>query len=481
MLMWTAGDIALTIESLHGATPPTPSVADIFYIAFYPAAYLALALLLRRESSRLVPATWLDGAVAGLGAAALCAAFAFQSIVHLAGDGPAAVATELAYPVGDVLLLGDGGRRQRAHLGPALGRLAPGRARLRDQRLRRCVQHRPADHAPGRHRRRDRLAERDPRSCRVAVWVRPRPARRARPPGARPASCCPGSGRRSGLAILLYGSMHHVDPVALGLATATLVVVGVRLALSVRSLRALTEERHRQAVTDQLTGLGNRRRLAAVLDASSPTPPTPAPTARRLAFLFVDLDHFKEVNDSFGHPAGDQLLTQIGPRFQSCLAQHRPARADRRRRVRRRPARLGRRPRGARRGAAGGDARDAVRARHGERAHRRQHRHRPRARPRHDRRRPHALRRQGHVPGEAVGVGVRDLRPHARHRARPPAAGRRPARRHRPQRARAALPAPDRSSQRHHHRRRGAPALAAPAARLDPAARVPAAGRGGRT
>jgi predicted signal transduction protein with EAL and GGDEF domain len=41
----------------------------------------------------------------------------------------------------------------------------------------------------------------------------------------------------------------------------------VRLALSVRGLRSLTEERHRQAVTDELTGLGNRRQLTTLLDA----------------------------------------------------------------------------------------------------------------------------------------------------------------------------------------------------------------------
>src|SRR4029077_15866562 len=99
ILMWTLGDIALTIETPHGADAPVPSAADVFYLAFYPLAYLALVLMVRKKSSRLVPATWLDGAVAGLGAAALLAAFAFQDIHHAAGGGNASVVTNLVYPV----------------------------------------------------------------------------------------------------------------------------------------------------------------------------------------------------------------------------------------------------------------------------------------------------------------------------------------------------------------------------------------------
>jgi diguanylate cyclase len=318
MLMWTAGDIALTIESLHGATPPTPSVADIFYVAFYPAAYLALALLLRRESSRLVPATWLDGAVAGLGAAALCAAFAFQSVMHVAGGGAAAVATELAYPVGDALLLAMAVGGSVLVSGPRWGAwrlVAIGCAINAFGDTLDVFQ--PSSHFGGIV---DGIAW--PAALLLmsaAVWLR-RESPDVLAHQSAPGFLLPGLGAASGLAILVYGSMHSVDPVAVGLATATLLVVCLRLGLSVTSLRRLTEERHQQAVTDQLTGLANRRRLAAVLDAFFADLADPATAARSLAFLFVDLDHFKEVNDSFGHPAGDQLLRQIGPRFAACLA-----------------------------------------------------------------------------------------------------------------------------------------------------------------
>jgi diguanylate cyclase (GGDEF)-like protein len=91
------------------------------------------------------------------------------------------------------------------------------------------------------------------------------------------------------------------------------------MAVSLREQRAVNESREHQAVTDELTGLGNRRRLLDELEGALAALPQGGAASGALALLLIDLDHFKEINDSFGHQTGDALLRQIGPRIRQVV------------------------------------------------------------------------------------------------------------------------------------------------------------------
>ena len=73
----------------------------------------------------------------------------------------------------------------------------------------------------------------------------------------------------------------------------------------------------RQARHDLLTGLPNRRFFRERLEAALIQAKT---AGKRLAIGFMDLDGFKQVNDHFGHTAGDLLLQQIAQRLTDCMA-----------------------------------------------------------------------------------------------------------------------------------------------------------------
>jgi diguanylate cyclase len=121
------------------------------------------------------------------------------------------------------------------------------------------------------------------------------------------------------LVLLVLGNLGRVNAIALALAAATLMAAAARMAVSLREQRALNESRQQQAETDELTGLGNRRRLLDELERALAALPEGGPQASGLALLLIDLDHFKEINDSFGHQTGDALLRQIGPRIRQVV------------------------------------------------------------------------------------------------------------------------------------------------------------------
>ncbi len=91
-------------------------------------------------------------------------------------------------------------------------------------------------------------------------------------------------------------------------------IVGVLLMISdVTEIVAAQEELTRQALQDPLTRLGNRTLLLDRLTQALRR--TERRSSGRVAVLFADLDHLKEVNDSCGHAEGDALLREVANRF----------------------------------------------------------------------------------------------------------------------------------------------------------------------
>jgi diguanylate cyclase (GGDEF)-like protein len=309
VLAWSLGEVYYTAVLWDADTIPVPSPADHGYLLFPPLVLSGILLLLRSRATEVPRTLWVDGVIAALAVAALSAAIVFEAVLGAVEGRAIEIATNLAYPLSDLVLLGlvvgalagTGWRMDRTWMLLAIGIstfwLADSLYLVRTAEGT-FVSGGPID--TGWWAGMFLIA--------LAAWQRP-PPRRSRPAeeSLRLIAVPLGFGL-VGLAILVYGSIAQLNALAIGLAAASLLAVMVRLILTFRENVAMLRASRAEALTDALTELGNRRALARTLEDLLPEVTGEKP----LVLALFDLDGFKYYNDTFGHPAGDALLVRLG-------------------------------------------------------------------------------------------------------------------------------------------------------------------------
>ncbi len=303
LLLYSAGSCYGT--SVVGNRDIYPSPADACWLAFYVVAYVAVALTVRDRVTEFRASAWLDGAVAGFGAAALVVAFALGPVLTQTDGKLSVVATNLAYPVADVLLIifivsaATAVQTPSADwwlLGGGLAMFCVGDVIFLFQS------------ANQTYREGGLLDLTWPLGAVLlgfAACTRQEPTNRLTEMGRRYA--VPTVFAATSVAVLVYGQAHRLPLAGVLLAITAIASAAIRMVLTVREVSLLADSR-REARTDELTGLANRRSFTELLDRDLAGDDT-------YAVMIMDLDAFKEVNDSLGHDAGDDLLRWVASRL----------------------------------------------------------------------------------------------------------------------------------------------------------------------
>ena len=322
---WGAGNLTFVLQRPPLGSDEAPFWAGVGYLCFYPLCTLALVFSARVVLGRLRLSLLLDGLTAALTAAALTFLVGLPLVTSVGGSGLEVVAAvgpvvgdvaALATIVGIVAVTGRSGDPRYHGLALGLVVFVAGdvlyAARFASGGL---VMGSPID----------ALWSLGVTVMAASAWS-PARARRPRPSVGLASLGTVGASSLIAIVVLVASSRVNLPWVVVGAATAALLAAAGRVVLAFAQVRELATAQ-RQASTDELTGLANRRAFAARMDRLLEATQRVATAEHRgdraqprlHGLLLVDLDDFKEVNDSLGHAQGDLLLQEVAGRLTAAV------------------------------------------------------------------------------------------------------------------------------------------------------------------
>jgi len=317
LLLWALGQTYYSVVLYYASPAPFPSPADVLFLAFYPASYIALVLLLRSRVSRLDPLSWVDGLIGALAVAGVAAALIFPPVLEALEGEPFGVAVSLAYPCFDLVLLGLLSGAFAASKWKTQGTWLLIAAAL----LLFVASDVVYLSVLGQSTTALNVASVGwPLAfllLALASWLPAAGAGAAVARVERRRIAVPIAMGLVGVGLLAVGSFVSLGAVAVACGVACLLAVLARLVITFNQNTRILAITETKAVTDSLTELANRRQLMADLEAAVAASP---PEAMVLALF--DLDGFKAYNDGYGHPAGDDLLRRLGTALAASVEPH---------------------------------------------------------------------------------------------------------------------------------------------------------------
>jgi diguanylate cyclase len=320
LALWTLGDLAWV--AFVPATVET-SWVDGMYLAFYPLAGAGLVVLVRTHAADVGLGPWLDGIVGGIAAAAIGATI-FEPALRITGGNRVDVAVNLVYPFADLLLVllatmavivtVGATARSFTWLAVGLAAFAIGDTIY----LLRSANGTYLDGGVHELTWTGGFA-----LMALAARTHDVGTPRSRPERLSTIAWMPMALATTALALVAIHLVRTGASLGAWVALAAVTASLPRFLLAGLDTRRLRQARL-DAHTDALTGLPNRRAYYLAVDgwlerAASGTGSDGYGGGESLAVIVLDLNGFKDVNDGYGHAAGDEVLAQLGQRLRATV------------------------------------------------------------------------------------------------------------------------------------------------------------------